>query len=290
MPPDQTAERSISGLFPARSGMEGAGLPIRRTIGAVTELDPFLLLDHFGPVTWGPGEASGVPEHPHRGFETVTYLLDGRMEHRDSTGGGAVLTPGDVQWMTAGAGIVHSEMPDKVFFDRGGTLHGFQLWVNLPARLKMTPPRYQDISAAHMPVAREGGVTARVVVGEAMGVKGAVSTHIPITCIHYTMEPGVATTLNIPSGQNAGLYVFGGTVAVAGTRVPSGTLARLGEGDTLHMVAEAGEAVRTEVLMLAGSPIGEPVARYGPFVMNTYDEIRQAVADYQSGRMGHLRP
>ncbi|MDH5525986.1 MAG: pirin family protein [Nitrospirota bacterium] len=284
--------RSVETVVDARKGMEGAGLPIRRTLGAVIEMDPFLMLDHFGPVTWGPGQASGVPDHPHRGFETVTYILDGRMEHRDSMGGGAVLNPGDVQWMTAGSGIVHSEMPEKAFLKQGGTLHGFQLWVNLPARLKMTEPRYQDLTAEQTPVAEADGVLARVVAGSALGVRGAVATHTDITYIHYTLQPGASTRLDIPAGHHAGAYVFGGRVKLGAQGVLTGEaqFARFGDGDRVDLTVPEDQSTPAQVLLLAGRPIGEPIARYGPFVMNTYDEIRQAIRDYDAGRMGRIAP
>ncbi|MFQ5509399.1 MAG: pirin family protein [Leptospirillia bacterium] len=286
--------RRVSTLLEAHRTVEGAGLPVNRSFPqhGRMDLDPFMLFDHFGPVTWGPKEASGVPDHPHRGFETVTYVLEGALEHRDSTGGGAVLRAGDVQWMTAGSGIVHSEMPEADFFNNGGTLHGFQIWVNLPAKDKMVTPRYQDVPADQTPIAHsdDGKATVRVVAGESLGVKGAVETRIPITYLHVTLAPGGELLQPVTSGHNAGVYVFGGEALVAGDPVGEGGMAVLGEGDAVTLSVPEGAVGPADLLLLAGAPIDEPVARYGPFVMNTHEEIRQAVRDYEAGRMGRIAP
>ncbi len=255
-------------------------------------LDPFLMLDEVGPVDWPPGEARGAPDHPHRGFETVSYILSGEKLHEDSTGREQLLRPGDVQWMTAGAGIVHSEMPSERILREGGRAHSFQIWVNLPRRERWARPGYQYVPAERIPVARADGgrVEARVIAGQALGVEGEVRTHTPVTLQDWSMEPGAGATLELPPGHNAALYVFRGRIGV-GARpvvVGEGALAVLGPGERLpvHCPEEAGAAAR--FLLLAGEPIGEPVARYGPFVMSTEAEIREAIADYQRGRMGRI--
>jgi redox-sensitive bicupin YhaK (pirin superfamily) len=286
--------RSAVTVADAHGVIEGAGLKVNRAIPTshVNHLDPFLLLDHFGPVSYGPGEAHGVPDHPHRGFETVTYILDGYMEHKDSAGHSAVLGPGDLQWMTAGSGIVHSEMPEANFKRDGGVLQGFQLWVNLPAALKMTAPRYQDVAANAVPVVTsdDGKSIVRVVAGNVLGHQGAVATHTPITYIHITLKPGGSVTLPVPAEQDAGAYLFGANVIVDenGTEAGYAQIVRFGDGDSVMLTAPQDNDRDAEILLLAGTPIREPIARYGPFVMNTDAEIRQAILDYQKGRMGRI--
>jgi redox-sensitive bicupin YhaK (pirin superfamily) len=278
--------------------LEGGGFPVRRPFPTpeLADIDPFLLLDEMGPVDWPPGEAIGAPDHPHRGFETVTYMLKGKMQHRDSAGNAGVLEPGDVQWMTAGAGVVHSELPEPAFLKSGGWSHGFQLWVNLPAKMKMTKPRYQEMKADQLPIATspDGKVWARVIAGEALGVKAVIDTHTPIAYIHFAIEPGGRVTQALPAGFTSFVYVFGGEIAFgngeggAEPRIArDGQVAVLGEGEevTLSVPASA-TGQRAEALVLGGQPIREPVARYGPFVMNTPAEIQQAFADYQNGRFG----
>ncbi|MBI5136733.1 MAG: pirin family protein [Nitrospirae bacterium] len=287
--------RPVTSVEDVYHTVEGAGLPVRRAFPTTRRMqhDPFLLLDHFGPVSWAPGEASGVPDHPHRGFETVTYILEGAMEHRDSAGGGAVLRPGDVQWMTAGAGIVHAEMPEADFKRRGGVLHGFQLWVNLPATHKMAPPRYQDIAADRIPAATsaDGRVTARVIAGEALGARARIDTHTPIGYVHFTLRPGASIDHPVAPEQNTFVYVFKGEIRAGADAVTVGTtrLALFGGGTAVRLAVPETASGPAELILLSGTPIGEPVARYGPFVMNTHQEIRQAVADYQAGRMGRIR-
>lgn len=285
--------RKVADLITAEQTLEGGGFPVRRPFptAALLDADPFLLLDHLGPVDWGPGEGIGAPDHPHRGFETVTYLLSGEMEHKDSAGHAGRLTPGDVQWMTAGSGVVHSELPSAAFMRDGGTMHGFQIWVNLPARDKMIAPRYQEVPGSGIPEAtsEDGKVRVRVIAGEAMGVSAVIDTHTPIVYLHYTLQPGGEVDQAIDEAQNAIVYVFSGRVQVGpeATGVGEGQLARLGDGDSVRLTnPEPGEVA--EVLILAGVPINEPLARYGPFVMNTQEEIHQAIADYRSGRMGHI--
>ena len=289
--------RSVARIVAGTRTREGAGFEVRRPFPtpALDHLDPFLLLDEMGPADLGPGEAKGAPDHPHRGFETVTYLLAGRMEHRDSQGHAGSLGPGDVQWMTAGAGVVHSEMPEAAFAARGGRMHGFQLWVNLPRRDKMMRPRYQDVPAGRIPIERtpDGGVTVRVIAGEALGAKAAIDTRTPILYLHFTLTRGARIVQTVPKDYNAFVYVFGGQGVVgSNARVAQdGQMVILAnDGDAVALAASPTAAGALEALLIAGAPLREPVARYGPFVMNTREEIVQAVEDYQGGRMGRITP
>ncbi len=286
--------RSVRAVSPAPLVTDGDGVAIHRAFPshAISELDPFLLLDHLGPVTLRPGEARGFPDHPHRGFETVTYMLEGEFQHRDSFGHAGTIGAGDVQWMTAGSGLVHSETPGDSLVKNGGRLQGFQLWVNLPKRDKMKAPHYQELPAARIPVAYSdsGAVEVRVIAGEAFGVKGAVETHIPIQYLHFKLQPGARVTHAIPRSLNALLYVISGGIEINGRSVPQFHLISLGnEADTVDFAA-ASDASRSggELLLLAAEPINEPVARYGPFVMNTRQELEQAFDDYRAGRMGTI--
>ena len=268
---------------------DGEGVLIHRAFpnNRLTELDPFLLLDHMGPVEFKPGEARGFPDHPHRGFETVTYLLDGQFQHRDSFGHHGVLNPGDVQWMTAGSGLVHSETPGPNLVKNGGKLQGFQLWVNLPKNEKMKPPRYQEFSAALIPgvTGDDGKVEVKVIAGEALGTKGAVETHIPIQFLHFRLRPGARHLQVVPKNLNAMLYVITGGIEVGGKTVPQFHLAALAnDADEIEFSSVAG----AELLLLAAQPLHEPVARYGPFVMNTKAELQQAFEDYRTGKMGSI--
>lgn len=279
--------RSIQNVTEAPVVHDGEGVAIHRAFPnqQLTDFDPFLLLDHMGPITLKPGEAKGFPDHPHRGFETVTYLLQGEFEHRDSFGHQGKLAPGDVQWMTAGSGLVHSETPARSLRENGGNLEGFQLWVNLPKRDKMKPPQYQEFSAAQIPFAERDGVGAKVIAGEALGVHGAVSTHIPIQFVHFKSEAGRTFTHSVPAGLNALLYVIHGNVTVNGTTVPRFHSAGLAnDGDQVQIETVAG----TDFLVIAAEPIKEPVFRYGPFVMNSKQELAQAFDDYRAGKMGTI--
>jgi len=283
--------RETARIVTAHRQREGAGFIVRRPVPTpgLDVADPFLLLDEMGPVDYGPGEAVGAPDHPHRGFETITYMLEGEFEHEDSAGHRGVLRPGDVQWMTAGAGIVHSEMPSREIREKGGRVHGFQIWVNLPAKLKMTRPRYQEVSASKIPEAKseDGRARVRVIAGEALGVRAVIDTHIPIFYQDWTLDAAADVTVALPHEQQALVYVFQGSVLVGdeGREVGDGQLALLGAGDAVRFRGTQGGG---RLLLLAGVPIKEPVARYGPFVMNTQQEIVQAVRDYQSGRMGEI--
>ncbi|HZE89777.1 MAG TPA: pirin family protein [Verrucomicrobiae bacterium] len=297
--PTSQKSREAVQIVTAHHQREGAGFVVRRPFPTLEldQADPFLLIDEMGPADYKPGEAVGAPDHPHRGFETVTYMLAGEFEHEDSAGHHGFIRPGDVQWMTAGGGIVHSEMPSKEIREKGGRVHGFQIWVNLPAKLKMSRPRYQEIAAAGIPTAKspDGLARVRVVAGEALGAKAVIDTHIPIVYQDWSIDAGADVTIPIPHDLRAMAYVFEGSVRVgdSGTEVGDGQLAVFGEGESVRFRGRAGakgaDANKpARLLLLAGKPIGEPVARYGPFVMNTEGEIRQAIRDYQSGKMGEI--
>jgi redox-sensitive bicupin YhaK (pirin superfamily) len=277
--------RMVRRVVAAVEQREGAGFLVHRPFPSrgLDHLDPFLLLDEMGPVDVARGEAKGAPDHPHRGFETVTYLLDGAMEHKDSAGHAGRLGPGDVQWMTAGRGVVHSEMPAADFQARGGRVHGFQLWVNLPRRDKMLPARYQEIPAARIPTATEGPLEVRVLAGAALGVAAAIETRTPITYFDAHLTDAGFGELPVPPGQRGFAYVYEGAGDLAGTHVERGQLAVLGDdGDALAFRARA----PLRFLLVAGQPLREPIVRYGPFVMSTQGEILQALEDFRTGRMG----
>lgn len=286
--------RTVTRVVTAHRQREGGGFIVRRPFPTrgLEYVDPFLMLDEMGPVTYGPGEAVGAPDHPHRGFETVTYILEGETEHEDSAGNRGSLGQGDVQWMTAGSGVVHSEMPSQRMLAEGGRVHGFQLWVNLPAKDKMIAPRYQDTPAARIPKAQteDGLAEVRVVAGEALGVAAVIETRTPIAYHDWTLRPGASVDVAIPAEMNACIYVFGGhaRVGVEGRDVSEGQLAALGPGTSVRLGCAADAGGDARLLLLAGVPIKEPVAWYGPFVMNTREQIEQAVRDYQAGRMGQI--
>jgi len=285
------SERAVSRVFTAPRASDGDGVELRRAFpgSELMDLDPFLLLDQMGPMEFAPGDPRGFPPHPHRGFETVTYLLSGEMQHRDSWGNRGTLRPGDVQWMTAGSGLVHSEMPGDGLKKTGGRLHGFQLWVNLPKKDKMIAPRYQDTASERIPVAesRDGKVRAKVIAGESLATKGVIDTRIPILYLHVTVAPGGEFTQAVPKTENAFAFVVEGEGKFAGKRLSQNQVAlfdRAGENVTVRNDGSA----PLSFLLIAGEPIGEPVARYGPFVMNSRDEVVQAVDDFRNGRMGEL--
>lgn len=269
----------------------GNGFPVKSLLspGRTGEaISPFLLLDHAGPFDFQPTEQPrGVEEHPHRGFETVTIVFDGALRHRDSSGASGSIGPGDVQWMTAASGVVHEEMHDPAFSRQGGRFEVAQLWVNLPAKNKMDTPSYQAITADQVAEVAVPGGQVRVVAGELLGVRGPARTHTPMTVGVLTLEPGAKVELQLPATHNAALVVFSGSARVGEETARTEEVvlfAKDGEGITV----EALEPLRA--LVLTGEPIEEPIAAHGPFVMNTFDEIRQAIDDYQNGRMGHLEP
>jgi hypothetical protein len=287
-----STSRSIAGVVTAHRQLEGGGFPVRRPFPTATLhlIDPFLLLDEMGPVDWPPGGAIGAPAHPHRGFETVTYVLEGRMEHADSKGHRGQLGAGDVQWMTAGKGVIHSELPDPQFKEKGGVMHGFQLWVNLPQDKKMMEPRYQDVPKAELPEARseDGKVWVRVIAGESMGQSAVIDTVIPISYLHFEIKPGGRHAQVVPQEQAGFVYVFEGHGHFGEDAEPAeaGQVVLLErDGDQLRLAVPEDAQEPMQALVITGKPLREPVARYGPFVMNTEDEIRQAILDFQSGRL-----
>jgi len=283
-----TTTATVTRLVTAQRAVEGDGFVVRRPFptSGLSHVDPFLLFDHMGPVEFAPGEGTGTPWHPHRGFETVTYLLEGDLEHRDSMGNHGYLHSGDTQWMTAGSGVLHKEGPSAEAQRVGGRTHGLQLWVNLPASLKMTTPAYQDLRADENAVEHRDGATVRVIAGDLFGLTGQGSTHTPISYAHVTIAHGASVATALPAGHNVLAYALTGGFRIGDTRVDEGVLAIV-EGDELTIT---GVAATSEVIVLTGRPIGEPVARYGPFVMNTTDEIRQAFVDFDQGRFGTPLP
>ena len=295
MPAKEAAARRVRSVTTAPRGFEREGFPVRRAFAGVdlAHLDPFIHLDQMGEVDYAPGEPKGTPWHPHRGFETVTYLIDGTFEHQDSNGGGGLITNGDTQWMTAGQGVLHIEKPPEELVTSGGLFHGLQLWVNLPREQKWVPPRYQDLrgDAVSLLTTADAGALVRVIAGEVGGHAGPGSTYTPITMVHATVAPGAELTLPWPREFNALAYVLAGAGYAGVERQPlaTGQLAVFGAGDTLAVSAAVGQDSRhpaLEVLLLGGRPIREPVAWGGPFVMNTKAELIQAVEDFQAGRLG----
>jgi len=288
-------ERPVKLLTTAPSGFEGEGFPVKRAFWGVPldALDPFVHLDEMGSVDYGPGEPRGTSWHPHRGFETVTYLLDGTFQHQDSHGGGGLISAGDTQWMTAGAGILHIETPPEELVVRGGLFHGLQLWVNLPAGQKWSAPRYQSLDGdrAGLVASADGGALVRIVAGDVGGHTGPGSTYTPMAFVHATVAPGARLHLPWRPDFNALAYVMAGSGSLGAEARPvrSGQLAVFGAGHHLGITASSSGAP-LEVIVLGGRPIGEPVAQYGPFVMNTRAELIQAVEDYRAGRLGVIPP
>jgi len=287
--------RTVAGIVNSIETLEGGGFLVRRPFpkASFSEFDPFLLLDEMGPIEVAPGEAKGAPDHPHRGFETVSYMLAGDLEHKDSRGHAGRLSAGDVQWMTAGAGVIHAEMPSREFARDGGRMHGFQLWVNLPQRDKMIKPRYQEIPSSQIPKATsaDGLVKVSVIAGEAMGEKAVIETRTPIIYLHYKIKPSGVATQKVPGAYNAFAYVVDGEglFGAEGERAGDGQMILFAQdGDEVRIENPSNAKATLEVLLIAGVPLNEPVARYGPFVMNTETEIRQAIEDYQQGRMGTI--
>jgi quercetin 2,3-dioxygenase len=291
--PAVSVPRPIAKVITAHSQTEGAGFVVRRPFPgdlSLTEADPFLLLDHGGPAVNGPGEAKGAPWHPHRGFETVSYILDGEIAHHDTNGGGGVIGEGDTQWMTAGGGILHDELPTERMYRDGGPFHAIQLWVNLPPSLKMTTPRYQSITRDDLRLLTtdDGGALVRLIAGDVGGFAGPGATHTPITYAHATLAPGAQLSVPWNPAYSAMVYVLTGrgTAGAEGRPVEGGQLVVFGPGDHIVVTAAERQAEPLDVLLLGGLPIGAPIAHYGPFVMNTREEILQAIDDYQAGRLG----
>ena len=287
--------RPVRSVTTAPSGFEGEGFPVRRAFAGVdlADLDPFIHMDQMGEVEYAPGEPKGTPWHPHRGFETVTYILDGTFVHQDSHGGGGVIKDGDTQWMTAGSGLLHIEAPPEELVVSGGLFHGVQLWVNLPSHLKMAQPRYQDIRGGEVGLlaSHDGGALIRVIAGEVAGHAGPGTTHTPIALAHVTVAPGARLSLPWRKDFNALVYVLAGSGHVGADRRPirMGQLVTLGAGDLIEVTAAESQESRSpslELFILGGAPIREPVAAYGPFVMNTRVELVKAFEDFQAGRLG----
>ncbi len=286
--------RKISLVLPAQEFEEGGGFIVHRPfpVQGVLQVDPFLLIDELGPVNYRPGEAIGAPDHPHRGFETVTYMIEGEFQHADSSGHRGELHPGDVQWMTAGGGVLHSEMPSNRMMREGGLQHGFQIWVNLPKADKMMRPRYQDVRSAKIPIwsSDDGLAWAKVIAGEAQAVKGVAETRIPIGMVHYRLLPGGLISHDVTDGHTALVYLMSGSARFAGKREIKARNAVVFDrhGDVIE-IENAGDGV-LEFLVLTGKPIEEPMVRYGPFVMNNPEELEQAFRDFAEGRMGEIEP
>ena len=292
---DESGVREVSRVISAHRQLEGAGFAVFRPFptDGLDMLDPFLMLDEKEPKVYEPGEAKGAPDHPHRGFETVSYVLDGETEHSDSLGNRGIIGKGDVQWMTAGDGIVHCEMPSRRIQSEGGRTLGFQLWVTIPAELKRTQPRYQSLTASDIPKASGDGWEAVVIAGDVLGVSGPAKTHTPIVYAHLTVHSGSELSVEIPADHQAGLYLFGGSALVGArqSRVAAHQLAVFAPGDgVLAITASSDSEEPTHALLMAGRPLGEPVARHGPFVMNSREELVEAIEDYQAGRMGTIAP
>jgi redox-sensitive bicupin YhaK (pirin superfamily) len=293
--PTTTTARPVLQVVTAPEGFEGEGFPVRRAFAKINTkyLDPFIMMDQMGEVEYAPGEPKGTPWHPHRGFETVTYIIDGIFDHQDSQGGGGTITNGDTQWMTAGSGLLHIEAPPESLVVSGGLFHGLQLWVNLPAADKMMSPRYQDIRGGQVQLltSSDGGALLRVIAGELDGHEGPGVTHTPITMIHATLRPGAEVTLPWREDFNGLAYVLAGRGTVGTDRRPvhTGQTAVFGAGGSVTVRADETQDANTpdlEVALLGGRPIREPMAHYGPFVMNTQDELRKAFDDFQAGRLG----
>lgn len=295
--PTDAVARPVLAVTTAPSGFEGEGFPVRRAFAGINyqHLDPFIMMDQMGEVDYAPGEPKGTPWHPHRGFETVTYIIDGIFDHQDSHGGGGTITNGDTQWMTAGSGLLHIEAPPEALVMSGGLFHGIQLWVNLPARDKMMAPKYQDIRGGQVQLLTtpDGGALLRVIAGELDGHQGPGITHTPITLLHATVAPGAEITLPWREDFNALAYVLAGRGTVGADRRPIrlGQTAVFGAGSSITFRADEQQdsnAPDLEIVLLGGQPIREPMAHYGPFVMNTREELQQAFEDFQKGRLGTI--
>jgi redox-sensitive bicupin YhaK (pirin superfamily) len=294
-----SVERSLKSVTTAPTGFEGEGFPVRRAFAGLSlrELDPFVHMDQMGEVNYAPGEPKGTPWHPHRGFETVTYMIDGTFQHQDSNGGGGLITDGATQWMTAGAGILHIETPPEALVISGGLFHGIQLWVNLPSKDKFIPPAYQGLEADEVALlsSPDGGALVRVIAGGLAGVAGPGSTHSPMALMHATLQPGAHLRIPWNPTFNALAYVLAGSgrSGTEGRPVAAGQMSAFGPGDWVTLQADDRQDSRSatfEVLLLGGRPIGEPVEHYGPFVMNTKAEIAQAMDDFEAGRLGRIPP
>ncbi len=284
--------KSIFSLVQGQPTQDGNRVPLTRLVPGLGQhgaeafraMDPFLLMDHFGPMVLNPGTDAGFPPHPHKGFQTLTYLIQGAFKHRDSTGGSGLLRPGGAQLMNAGAGIVHEEMPVPEQLETGGPIEGVQLWINLPKAHKGSAPGYTDLQPESMPWAPLPGGRIRVLAGTWAGVTGPAQTPARMAYAHLELEAGARFEQALPEGWTVAVVPLRGSVRIEGRDVAADTVALLGEGERLVLAASSSASL----MLLAGKPLGEPIAHYGPFVMNTREEIEQAVLDYQQGRMGHL--
>jgi quercetin 2,3-dioxygenase len=292
---NSSSSRSISQIIKSETTQDGEGVTLNRSFpnNLLSEFDPFLLLDEIGPTDLIPGKQKGFPDHPHRGFETVTYLLEGKFEHKDSQGHTGIINSGDVQWMTAGSGVIHSELPEKEFSKYGGKLHGFQLWVNLPKSNKMMKPRYQEIPRSKIPTVttEDGNVIVKLIAGESLGSKAVVDTITPIMYMHFKLESGSSIVQPIPKEYNVFAYIIKGKGIVERKNnnkiIERGNLVIFDKyGKEVYIKAVEDSKIPLELLLIGGIPIREPIARYGPFVMNTQQEIYQAIEDYRNGQLG----
>jgi quercetin 2,3-dioxygenase len=291
--------RSVLQIIKSETTQDGEGVTLNRSFpnSYISEFDPFLLLDEMGPMDVKPGKQKGFPDHPHRGFETVTYLFNGKFEHKDSQGHAGTISAGDVQWMTAGSGVIHSEMPEKEFSKNGGKLHGFQLWVNLPKSNKMMKPRYQEIPQSKIPsgtTKENGNVSVKVIAGESLGAKAVIDTLTPIMYLHFKLEPGARITQPVPEEYNAFAYVIKGKALFEQSNNSNKIIERENlvifdkDGKEVYIQAAKESEDPLELLLIGGIPLREPIARYGPFVMNTQQEIYQAIEDYRGGKLGRI--
>jgi len=288
-------DRSVELITSSTETAEGDGFIVHRSFPSrsIRHLDPFLLLDEMGPLDLLPHESKGFPDHPHRGFVTVTYMLEGRFEHKDSQGNSGKLGPGDVQWMTAGSGLVHSEMPEKEFAKSGGILHGFQLWINLPKTDKWIKPDYQDVPSKKIPVAKtpDGKVSVKVIAGNSLDAKAVINTLTPITYLHFTLQPGAKIVQPVPKSYNAFAYVINGKGLFGKDRIIAEERKLIvfkNDGDYISIRVSENAGSSLEVLLIAGMPINEPIVQSGPFVMNTQEEIDNTLEDYRNGRIGKI--
>lgn len=288
--------RSVLRIVKSKTTQDGEGVTLNRSFpnNYISEFDPFLLLDEMGPMEVKPGKQKGFPDHPHRGFETVTYLLEGKFEHKDSQGHSGIIGAGDVQWMTAGSGVIHSEMPEKEFSKKGGNLHGFQLWVNLPKSNKMMKPRYQEIPSSKIPTGttKDGNVSVKVIAGESLDTQAAINTITPIMYLHIKLEPNASIVQSVPYEYNVFAYVIKGKgifeKSNKSNKIIESKNLVIFDKDAKNIYIQAPKDSKNplELLLIGGIPLREPIARYGPFVMNTQQEIYQAIEDYRNGRLG----
>jgi len=289
--------RPVWEVSTAPQGLEGEGFPVRRAFAGIdlARLDPFIMMDQMGEVDYAPGEPKGTSWHPHRGFETVTYIIDGTFDHQDSHGGGGTITNGDTQWMTAGSGLLHIEAPPEWLVQSGGLFHGLQLWVNLPRDAKANAPKYQDVRSGQVGLATssDAGALVRIIAGQVDGVRGPGSTYTPMSLVHATLEPGGRLDLPWDPEFNALGYVLSGkgTVGTDNRPVHAGQAVVFGSGDYLSVSADdaqEGRSPKFDIVLVGGRPIREPLAWAGPFVMNTKAEVLSAYEDFQKGRFGHI--